>query len=222
MATALDGDYSKYPKEIREAFSYLAGETCMLRQSWEVYKRLFMEDQRLTKIMAKGLGQLLGLFQTNLQDGMLLSIARLTDADGWEKNLSIARLQDATSGASNAGFRAKVEQAITDINFAAKKIRKHRNKRIAHSDLKVSLKAVPLAKVTLAEIREVIEMFENVLNLFFWEFERMTTRFDLMQNRQVTNAAEVSVLKALAYDILESEGRIPHNEWRKQLGAIQG
>jgi hypothetical protein len=113
----------------------------------------------------------------------------------------------------------KVEQALADISATAKNIRNHRHKRIGHFDRHVSLKEVELPKVTLAEIRTLIELIEKYLNLFFWEFEQTTMLFDMLSATDITGAAEISALKAQAYDILELAGTIPHNEWRKQRKA---
>jgi hypothetical protein len=217
MPAYLNGDFSKYPDPIQGTFPYIAAETCVLRQAWAVYHRLFIEDKRLTGIMSQRLGGLLGLFQTMLQDAMLLSIARLTDKDNRSQpNLSLWCLEKAIPFAKGRGFSAEVSDSLRDIWTAADNIRKHRHKRIAHFDRNVSLKVVPLPQVRVAEIKVLIEMIEKCLNLFFWEFERSTMMFDTLPGYGMTGAAEVSAFKALTYDLFEQNGTIPHNEWRKQ------
>ncbi len=96
MATTLDGDYSKFPAIIRDAFAHVAGETCALRESWLIYHRLFMHDESLTELMSERLGPLLRVFQVSLEDTMFLSIARLTDKDTRRQpNLSVWTLGGA-------------------------------------------------------------------------------------------------------------------------------
>jgi NTP pyrophosphatase (non-canonical NTP hydrolase) len=220
MPSFLDGDYSKYPQAIRQTFPYIAGETCELRQAWSVYHRLFMDDQRLTAIMGERLGRLLGLIQTINQDAMFLSIARLTDRDNRiQPNLSVWCLEDAVPFAKSPEFQRKIRQSLDSIWAAADNIRKHRHKRIAHFDRNVSLKTEPLPKVTVAEIRALIEMIESYLNLFFWEFEQTTMMFDMLPGLDITGAAKVTAIKAHVYDLLERNGRIPHGEWRKHWKA---
>jgi NTP pyrophosphatase (non-canonical NTP hydrolase) len=220
MPSFLDGDYSRYPEAIRGTFPYIAGETCELRQAWSVYHRLFMDDQRLTAIMGERLARLLGLVQTTIQDVMFLSIARLTEKDNRNQpNLSVWCLEEAVPFAENPEFQNKVRQSLAFIWDAADNIRKHRHKRIAHFDRNVSLKMEPLPKVTVAEIRVLIEMIESYLNLFFWEFEQTTMMFDMLPGRDITGAAEVSAIKAHVYDLLERNGTIPHGEWRKHWKA---
>jgi hypothetical protein len=169
MPTHLDGDYSRYPDAIKRTLPYIAGETCELRQGWSVYHRLFMENQRLTAVMSSRLGSLLGLFQDALQDGMFLSIARLTDKDNRSQpNLSLWCLEEAIPFAKEPDFTAKVSESLRKIWTAAENIRVHRHKRIAHFDRTVSLKVVTLPEVKFAEIKVLIEMIERHLNLFFW------------------------------------------------------
>jgi AbiU2 len=217
MPTSLYGDYSKYPDAIKGIFPYIAGETCELRQKWSAYQRLFMDDQRLTAIMSERFGRLLGLFQTTIQDAMFLSIARLTDRDNRSQpNLSVWCLEEAVPFAKSPGFQKKVSESLQAIRTTAQNVRKHRHKRIAHFDRNVSLKTAGLPKVTVAEIRSLIEMIESYLNLFFREFQQTTMRFDLISGQDITGVAEVSALKAHAYDMFERDGTIPKHEWRKR------
>ena len=62
-------------------------------------------------------------------------------------------------------------------------------------------------------------MIERYLNLFFWEFDQITMIFDMLPGHDITGAAEVTAFKAMTYDLLEQNGTIPRNEWRKQRKA---
>jgi hypothetical protein len=217
MTATITGDYSKYPASIREVFPCLAGEVCDLRQAWEVYSHLFMEEKDLTDAMAERLGGVLGMFQSMLQDEMFLSIARLTDRDSrMQANLSLWSLLAAIPDAHDAGFDQNVRSALDRVCAAAAGVRKHRHKRIAHFDLRVSLSSAILPVVTFKEIREVLEQIESFLNLFYWEFEKTTMLFDSLPARDITDAAEATTYKARAYDALEAEGTIPKLEWRRR------
>jgi hypothetical protein len=164
MTATITGDYSKYPASIREVFPCLAGEVCDLRQAWEVYSHLFMEEKDLTDAMAERLGGVLGMFQSMLQDEMFLSIARLTDRDSrMQANLSLWSLLAAIPDAHDAGFDQNVRSALDRVCAAAAGVRKHRHKRIAHFDLRVSLSSAILPVVTFKEIREVLEQIESFL-----------------------------------------------------------
>lgn len=213
----LEGDYTKYPESIREAFPRLAGEVCDLRTYWAVYSRLFMEKKEFTEMMEEGLGEMLRVFQSLLEDNMFLSISRLTEKDSRaQKNLSLWSLLDAIPDAKNASFADKVKNLLSQICVAAENARLHRHMRIAHFDSGVSLGDSILPVVTYGEILGVLEQIEAFLNLFFLEFDGTTFFFDTLPTYDITGQAEVTVYKARAYDLLEAEGAIPDGEWRRR------
>ena len=214
MPAHLGGDYSKYPPAIQATFPYVAGSVVELHQTWAVYHRLFMEDQALTELMSKSLGGVLGLFQTALEEAMFLSIARLTDRDNRaQSNLSVWSLEVAVPFAKDSAFAAKVSTSLTDLLAAADDIRKHRHKRLAHFDFNVSLKTTTLPMVLFSELRSVMEKLEDYINLYSEEFGQTKIAFEYIRGHDLTGKAEVTVLKACAYDKLELAGTIPFNEW---------
>ena len=216
MATDLQGDYSKYPEVIRDAFSRIAGETCELRQTWLIYHRLFMDDERLTQIMSTQFGPLLGALQAALEDLLFLSVSRLTDKDNpRQPNLSVWTLKAAVPFSTTPTFAATVDAALVEIWKLAADLRLHRHKRVAHFDRGVGLKIALLPEVKLILFRTVLESIERYLNLFFWEFEQTTMMFDMLSVHEITGKAEVTALKARAYDLLREKGTIPPGEWRR-------
>jgi len=214
MTAMITGDYSKFPSSIRSILPYLAGETCELRQAWEVYANLFMKDHKRTHAMAERLGGVLGMLQSLLQDKMFLSIIRLTD--GKRADLSLHSLLASIPDARDASFGTSVKGSLKKICAAATGIREHRHKRIAHFDLNVSLRQAILPSVTFKEIRGVLEQIEAFLNLFYREFGDTSIDFDLVEANDITDDAEVTTDKARAYDLLESEGVIPKLEWQRR------
>lgn len=216
MATNLEGDYSRYPEVIRDAFSRIAGETCDLRQTWLIYYRLFMDDERLTQVMIEQFGPLLGILQAALEDSLFLSVSRLTDKDSpRQPNLSVWTLKAAVPFSTTSTFGGAVDVALAEIWKLASDLRLHRHKRVAHFDRDVGLKITPLPEVKLISFKTVLESIEGYLNLFFWEFEQTTMMFDMMSAHEITGKAEVTALKARAYNILRGKGTIAPGEWRK-------
>jgi hypothetical protein len=212
----LEGDYAKYPESIREAFPRLAGEVCDLRVYWATYSRLFMEKIEFADAMEKGLGEMLRVFQALLEENMFLSISRLTEKDSRaQANLSLWSLLAAIPSAKESSFGDKVTDSLKQICAAAASVRHHRHKRIAHFDLSVSLGSSILPVVVYGELLAVLEQIEGFLNVFCWEFGGTTIFFDTLSAYQIMGEAEVTIYKAHAYDILESKGVIPLDEWRR-------
>jgi len=148
---------------------------------------------------------------------MFLSVARLTDTDTrHQPNLSVWTLRDAVPSAKSSDFAAKVDTSLNKIWDAAADIRTHRHKRIAHFDRNVGLKVASLPVVQFGAFKTVLEMIEDYLNLFFWEFEQTTMVFKMLSTDNITGKAEVTAIKAHVYDLLEQNGAIPRSEWRRQ------
>ena len=124
-------------------------------------------------------------------------------------------LAKAVPFAKSSDFGGRVEAALATIWNAAKKIRLHRNKRVAHFDLQVGLKLQPLPAIQLAAFGAITESIERYLNLFFVEFEQTTMAFKMLSAHEITNRVEVTARKARAYDWLEQNKTIPHGEWRR-------
>jgi hypothetical protein len=155
---------------------------------------------------------------------MFLAISRLTDRDrGKDENLSYWVLLPAISEARDPGFGLRMTEATTALEIAAANIRQHRNKRLAHFDLDVSLQVEALPPVTFKEIRMVISQMQNLLNEFHQEFGNHTMYFDALVQQGETGQAELTVLKAFAYDQIETEGVVQNGDWRyraKRAGYI--
>ncbi len=158
------------------------------------------------------------MFQNLLQDECLLSIARLTDKDSrMQTNLSLWTLLPACIHAKQLSFSEQAQSAIERVFNSAENIRKHRHKRLAHFDLNVNLRTSPLPVVPFKEIPGLLVMIEEYLNLFYWEFGRTTMLFDTLAPHEIIALAEITAIKAKAYDQLESEGVIPKSEWRRRI-----
>ena len=90
MPAVATGDYSRYPEEIQEIIQYLIGECAELHSNWDVFKRLFMEYEERTIILAQYLGPLLAKFEAYLFYDMVFGVCRLLDKDkGKHKNLTL-------------------------------------------------------------------------------------------------------------------------------------
>lgn len=215
MPPKTSGDYSKFPEAIRDAFQYIEGEVMDLRQSWDVYERLFMEDEDRSKLLGHQLGPLLIMFRNVLLNELFLGIARLTDKDSrYQNNLSLWALEPGA--ACSTSLLKDVQDILDGLAATSAAIRRHRNKRIAHFDLMCSLGLEQLPTVLHLEIANAIDLMEVFLNEFHWEFEQMTMRFGVPAI-EITGAAEAASAKAATYDLLEKEGKIEHGECRRRF-----
>jgi hypothetical protein len=210
-------DYSKYPEPLRDVLPYLHGEVCYLRARWAVFKHLFISNPDRTKEFGERLGGLLGFFQSHLQDGMIIGIARLLDRDGLlQKNLTMWSLAERCER-WEAPVAIDVRSALGRLVEHVSELRSHRHKRIAHFDLPASLGHSRLPDLTFAKIREAIEQLETILNLVSQRAVNTTTMFAMLDHRDITTTAEITIYKAMAYDVAVAEGKIELLDWRKHI-----
>ena len=173
--------------------------------------------------MIEQFGPLFGILQAALEDLLFLSVSRLTDKDNpRQPNLSVWTLTAAVPFSTTPTFGDAVDVALAEIWRLASDLRLHRHKRVAHFDRDVGLKITPLPEVKLIAFKTVLESIERYLNLFFWEFEQRTMMFDMLSAHEITGNAEVTALKARAYDILSKRGIIAPGEWRKLWNQLIG
>lgn len=222
MPSEITGDYSKYPESIRNIFPYVTGEVCELRSSCTVYKELFMQERALTEKMSGYLGPLLGAFQNMLEDQLFLLVSRLTDKDNRSnKNLSLWSLNIAAQQSDDDEFTFTVAEKLGRIEIAVADIRRHRNRRIGHYDLKASLARSTLPVVTFTQIDAAIILIEEYLNLFYQKYEDTTMLYDTLSGYDIYGKAYDTVVKAATYDELEKEGTVRQNEYKRRLIEVR-
>lgn len=215
MPSKVSGDFSKYPEAIREVFPYLFGETCVLRSDWQVYHHLFIANEGRTSIFADHLGALLGTFQNQLQDKMFISISRFTDRDrGPYKYLSLWTLVDCCQSWDPV-VAIELSTQVEKLESSVQNIRAHRHRRLAHYGLSVSLERTALPVVLLSEIKEAIKNIELVINFVARKACNTTIFFEVLDHRDITSAAEITVCKAAAYDDFVGKGTIASDAWER-------
>ena len=185
MPSKVEGDFSKYPKEIQDIFPYVCGEVSNLRYNWDVYHDFFMEKREHTELIGKHLGEMFGIFQNLLQDEIFLSVSRLTDkTDRKNKNVSLWAINSVLKHEKDPEFLEKVNKSIERIFSEVSDIRRHRSKRIAHYDHYVIIESTSLPIVKFKKIGEVIEMIESHMNLFHWHYEETTVLYDAIDSTE--------------------------------------
>jgi len=214
MPAKVTADYSQFPESIRTVMPYLEGEVMQLRTLWGLFENLFVGNQARQQHFRERLGPLLIVFRQLMQNELVLSIARLTDRKehGGQENLTLQSLMPAVDSAQAPEFGSRVTDALEAIKGSVKNIRKHRDKLIAHFDLATSLDPSSLPKVFVKDVRPILERMEAFLNLFNVEFRKVPIEFDNLSSDPIVGSAQLTVHKAMAYDILQRQRKIPLGE----------
>ncbi len=218
MFAKVNADYTSFPATIRDAMPIIDGELHELRMYWQVYRFLFMEKKQKTIFLFKRFGPMLGLFQSLLESQMILSISCLTDKDNrYQQSLSLWVLQKAIPFAKDKQFGRKVNAALKRISKTVKPVRLHRNKHIAHFDLKVATGQSPLQPVVFRQLKSALQQMEKFLNLFNWEFQQMPHDYENLPCDEITMQAFETACKSKVFDEMVEEDLIMSGEVERRM-----
>lgn len=218
----MTGDFQKYPAPLRDVLPHLIGEVCDIYGCWNSYRHLFMTNEARTHEYGRRLDSVLGWLQQYLQDDMIISVTRLMDKDvGKQRNLTMWSLVERCHQ-WDPSVASEVESLLDALALHISDIRLHRHKRIAHFDLPVSLGHTQLPHLPLSRLRESFEQLAHVLNVVTRKAANTTTMFDMMDHRDVTTIAEITIYKAMAYDAAVDAGTVDTFAWRKHIFPKEG
>ena len=135
-----------------------------LQDLWATYNYLYVEDsERAEKLRKPNWG---GFFWTLLRGWMvsetILSISRLTDRPkmGKHRTLTLTALVDDPRLSDQ--LRCELGCELKSIRKAVKKIRKHRNRVVAHRDRRTALGQDTLPSLQVRQIADVISRLRDV------------------------------------------------------------
>ena len=140
---------------------------CELQDLWDMYNYLYVKDsKRAQNLLSEARWG--GFFWFRIRDwmgsGIILSISRLTDPPekGEHRNLTLAALLDDTrlSGQLRCELRCELKRIrrLKQVD----KIRKHRNRVVAHSDKRTALGKDALPILQSAKIQDIISRLRDV------------------------------------------------------------
>jgi hypothetical protein len=128
-------------KDLGEQYSELWQEAAYLHAKWAEYVELFGTKEARIDLLNDAAGHLFAMIQDQMWDDILMHIARMTDpsATGKKLNLSLQNLVDLVA----KELRPAVTSRIQDVLALTEFCRDWRNRRVAHTDLLLALKATP-------------------------------------------------------------------------------
>jgi hypothetical protein len=166
-------------KPLGRLFSALWKELVWLHIKWGEYVELFGTNSERVELLNRAAPNFFGIIQDVLLDNILLHIARMTDepGSGSKKTLTVHAFSEAVDLKIQGTVETLIELAKNKVQFC----RDLRNKRMAHSDLKLALdpeSAALLPAVSRAQVREALKAIGNVLNAVEEHYGSAPTGFE--------------------------------------------
>ena len=170
------------PPEYEEIFDAISDEVISLNIHWKYLSGVFLDEpgERKWEVLSSTAPQFFGLTLHLFYDHILLKSAKLVDPEKSrsDENLSIANLLSKIPSISHEA-QVKIDTTFDTLKTNISSIKAHRNKRIAHNDLKTKLKTSTLPKIQESEFIAVLHGFNDLLNLLHKELWGRTRDFDI-------------------------------------------
>ena len=162
-------------------YDALYNEVSWLHAKWNQYRILYAESRERVESLNRIAGFFFRMIQNVLWEDVLMHIARLTDPprSAGKDNLTLLRLSEALDEPT---LSAEVEILVEEAKKAALFARDWRNRRLAHTDLKLALedRAEPLPGVSRHNVEQALAAIAAVLNKIWAHFSRAEVAFGLL------------------------------------------
>jgi hypothetical protein len=148
-------------KDLGELFSDLADEFVWARLKWQEYEALFDSPDKV-ELLNEAAPAFFGSLQRTLLDDILMHLCRLTDRAtvSGQDTLSLEQLLKAIPDST---LVASLDPLLADVKEKTKPARTFRNKRGAHTDLKVVRGEKVLPGISRAEVRDALTSIHTLL-----------------------------------------------------------
>ena len=155
------------PHTYQELLDAIDDKMFMLQAIWKVYRQLFGTSEARVDLLSKFVPDGAGLIQRTLVDSVILAACRLCDPPGMRrnKNLTLQRLVDSLDPKPDSKQKAYFNSQLASIKNLVNTLRKHRHKRLAHSDLKIAMAKMELLPgVSRQAVEDVLRAIRELLN----------------------------------------------------------
>jgi hypothetical protein len=165
-----------------ELYSALWQAVATVHVYWKEYVELFGSKPERIDLLNRAAPAFFHMLQEELWELALLRISRLTDpaktGRAGRLNLTIQALPGLISDAT---LKAQVTKLVEDAVIETAFYRDWRNRRIAHSDLKLALEqpTTPLAAASRLQVKTALQALTAVLNALAGHYFQSEIRFDV-------------------------------------------
>jgi len=170
------------PSEVRDLFDPIKESVLALHAYWKLFRQLYMSGpERVALLNATG-GQFFSVVQEVLRDSLFIGIGRLTDPPKTfgKDNLSFQSLAELISHTDNDLFSHQVKPTLDSLKARSVAFRDWRNRRLAHSDLRTSLRTHPdpLPGVSPSDVDSILAEMSRLMNSIQVHYSDTTTMYD--------------------------------------------
>jgi hypothetical protein len=154
--------------QARATFDSLDNEVIWIHAKWKVYRQIFAGDKDQIDILNRTAPFFFRVIQQSMFEDLVLALARLTDPPETygKSNRSLSQFVRQLDASTHEGLISELLVDLSEIEERFEVFKAWRNKRIAHSDLSISLKVSenPLPGISRAKIEEGLDSLRKFMN----------------------------------------------------------
>lgn len=184
--------------ELEELANTINDAVVQISYRWQIFRQLYDSGTESIEAMNRRGSNVFQLLQKLIIDDVTLSLARLTDSAtvGGNANASLPYLLSKSSPYLEQNDFARLDGLLDQLISNVSTIRGHRNKALAHSDLKLVLRPDRLPPLTDGELESAMETCRSIMaDLTSLLFAR-STDYDVLIPYGCDGVTLIEVLKA--------------------------
>lgn len=207
----------KMDNQAKEVYQKIYRKVLILHNYLQLYKQVYGSKESI-EVINDSANSFFAMNQSIFVDNLILSIVRLLDPAqmGGYENLSLSKLIELIEDENNSSecLTNCLKKLLEAIQNIVKPLNTHRNKGIAHFDLKViknGTASLPDFEDNLYEAVDYLDRFMNEISLYY---KSKQTDFEIMQIAGTDGEALINqLIKGKAYQRLEDEGKVENGYW---------
>lgn len=216
-----EGSASQIPSAFVAIYEELRDEVIWLHGRWLTYRQLFAVSPRRIELLNASAPTFFFFVQDVFLDNVQLSLSKLTDpaGSGKRENLTLEQLQSQLEKHGERSLATACRETLDKLQLQCKAIRVHRDKRVAHFDLRTKLKTPsdPLPAISRQMIEDALSSVQRYLNDIEMHYNNSQWAYRA-SNLDAGAAVLVDILRdGLRYDEMVQDGQISFDDRRKNI-----
>jgi hypothetical protein len=211
----------RYPTKIHDLWVTLKAEAVWLHGRWIIYCQLYGTSKERVDVLNRSASTFFNVLQKSLLQDIQLSLGKLGDpkGSGARTNLSLSTLAAELECIGENALVKKLKPLIVSFDDACQKLRRRRNKWIAHFDLNTMLgsKVTPLQGPFRAEIEAALEALREALNCVEFHYAESHTAYEHFVMNNDGEHLIVTLKQGLRYRELVKDKAITRDDLDKNF-----
>lgn len=184
--TEIEDEYLKsFPTGSGKLASELWQDVVNLNYNWKIFLNTFRRGSEENMLLFKTCSSFFTVAANSILNSMMLEICKLTDHSNSQnrkkyENASIRRLLEYIDSSLNLEEKKVIYSKLQFIEKSTEPIRQHRDKLIAHQDLKIKLEMPnpSLPSITFDDLNNIIANISDLINELEKKYLNSSTAFD--------------------------------------------